>query len=101
MSKAIKEILSSQSKFEKVARVAFDSVDLDHSGTIDSQELEKVMIQIATDMGAEAPTKDDVAEVLDHLDKDKSGQIDFNEFQILIRDVLEAMLEADQEQDDD
>ena len=101
MSKVIKDILSSDKKFKEVAKVAFDSVDVDHSGTIDSQELEKVMIQIATDMGAEAPTKDDVAEVLDHLDKDKSGQIDFNEFQILIRDVLEAMLEADQEQDDD
>ena len=96
MSKSI-----SDKKLKEVAKVAFDSVDVNHSGTIDSQELEKVMIQIATDMGAEAPTKDDVAEVLDHLDKDKSGQIDFNEFQILIRDVLEAMLEADQEQDDD
>ena len=101
MSKVIKDILSSDKKFKEVAKVAFDSVDVDHSGTIDSQELEKVMIQIATDMGAEAPSRDDVAEVLEHLDKDKSGQIDFNEFQILIRDVLEAMLEADQEQDDD
>ena len=95
MSKAIKDILSSDKKFTEVAKVAFDSVDTDKSGTIDANELEKVMGQIAQDMGADPPTKDDVNEVLEHLDTDKSGKIDFNEFKILIRDVLEAMLDSD------
>ena len=49
------------------------------------------MIKFATDMGADAPTKDVVTEVLNRLDTDKSGQIDFNEFQVLIRELLEAM----------
>jgi Ca2+-binding EF-hand superfamily protein len=93
MSKAIKDILSSEKKFNEVAHVAFDSVDTDKSGQIDAQELEKVMVQIATDMGADPPTKEDVIEVLEHLDTDKSGKISFEEFKVLIRDVLEAMLE--------
>ena len=86
MSKSI-----SDKKLKEVAKVAFDSVDVNHSGTIDSQELEKLMIKFATDMGADAPTKDVVTEVLNRLDTDKSGQIDFNEFQVLIRELLEAM----------
>jgi Ca2+-binding EF-hand superfamily protein len=93
MSKAIRDILSNEKKFTEVAKVAFDSVDSDKSGQIDGTELEKVMVQIANDMGAEPPTKEDVVEVLDHLDADKSGKIDFEEFKVLIRDVLEAMLE--------
>ena len=93
MSKAIKEILSNEKKFTEVAKVAFDSVDTDKSGQIDGNELEKVMVQIASDMGADPPTKEDVMEVLEHLDEDKSGKIDFNEFKVLIRDVLEAMLD--------
>ena len=93
MSKAIKDILSNEKKFAEVARVAFDSVDTDKSGQIDGGELEKVMVQIATDMGADPPTKEDVMEVLEHLDADKSGKISFEEFKVLIRDVLEAMLE--------
>ena len=93
MSGAIKDILSNEKKFTEVARVAFDSVDTDKSGQIDGQELEKVMVQIAIDMGAETPTKEDVMEVLEHLDTDRSGKISFDEFKILIRDVLEAMLE--------
>jgi Ca2+-binding EF-hand superfamily protein len=101
MSKDIRNILSSDKKFTEVAKVAFDSVDTDKSGTIDASELEKVMIQIASDMEAEAPTKEDVQEVLEHLDTDKSGKIDFNEFKILIRDVLEAMLESEADNDND
>jgi Ca2+-binding EF-hand superfamily protein len=93
MSKAIKDILSNEKKFNEVAKVAFDSVDTDKSGQIDGCELEKVMVQIATDMGADPPTKEDVMEVLEHLDTDKSGKISFDEFKVLIRDVLEAMLE--------
>ena len=73
--------------------MAFDSVDSDKSGQIDASELEKVMAQIATDMGADPPSKEDVLEVLEHLDTDKSGKISFDEFKVLIRDVLEAMLE--------
>lgn len=32
MSKAIKEILADEQKLNQVAKVAFDSVDTDHSG---------------------------------------------------------------------
>jgi Ca2+-binding EF-hand superfamily protein len=93
MSRAIREILKSQRKFNEVAKIAFDSVDTDKSGLIDANELEKIMVQIAVDMGADPPTKEDVVEVMEHLDEDKSGKIDFNEFKVLIRDVLEAMLD--------
>ena len=53
------------------------------------------MIQISQDMGAEPPSKEDVKEVLEHLDTDHSGKIDFEEFSQLIKDVLNAMIEED------
>ena len=59
MSKAIKDILSNEKKLNEVAKVAFDSVDTDKSGQIDEQELEKVMAQIASDMGADPPSKEE------------------------------------------
>ena len=34
-------------------------------------------------------------EVLEHLDTDHSGKIDFEEFKVLIKDVLTAMIEDD------
>ncbi len=96
MSTQVKTILSNDQMFVEVAKVAFDSVDTDRSGQIDALELEKVMSQIASDMGAEAPSKEDVAEVLEHLDTDKSGKISFEEFKVLIKDVLECMLEDEE-----
>lgn len=95
MSTAIRNILSCENKFGKVARMAFDSVDTDKSGEIDSKELEKIMVLIASDMGAEPPSNEDVKLILSHLDEDKSGKIDFNEFKTLIRDLLESMLEEE------
>ena len=52
------------------------------------------MQQISGDLGAEPPSKEEVMEVLNHLDTDKSGKIDFNEFLVLIKDVLKAMCNA-------
>ena len=34
-------------------------------------------------------------DVLKYLDTDKSGKIDFEEFKVLIKDVLEAMIPSD------
>lgn len=95
MSTAIKNILSNDNKFDKVAKMAFESVDLDKSGEIDCKELEKIMVIIASDMGAEPPSNEDVKLILDHLDKDHSGKIDYIEFKTLIRDLLESMLDEE------
>ena len=84
MSKAIKDILSNEKKFTEVARVAFDSVDTDKSGQIDGNELEKVMVQIASDMGADPPTKEDVMEVAKGVREALKGVATVNE----IRDTL-------------
>ena len=93
MSSYIKGIVDDEVELDKVVKQAFNSVDTDGSGQIDETELEKVMAQISSDMGAEPPTKEDVKEVLDHLDKDRSGKIEINEFKELIKDILQALIE--------
>ncbi len=93
--KEIKAILKNEQSFLQVAKAAFDSVDTDKSGQIDANELEKVLCQISADMNAEAPTKEDVDEVLNELDTDKSGKISFDEFKVLMKDVLQLMMEQE------
>ena len=51
------------------------------------------MAQIASDMGAEPPTKENVKEVLKDLDKDGSGEIEPEEFTKLIRNILTALVD--------
>ena len=52
MVNAIREILSNEEQLHEITKLAFDSVDIDHSGSIDEHELERVLSQISSDMGA-------------------------------------------------
>jgi len=92
MAEALKKILKDDKKFNEIAKIAFDSVDEDKSGEIDSKELEKLMIQMAEDMGTAMPTKEEVLEVFNSIDQDGSGKIDADEFKQLIKEVLEEFL---------
>ena len=91
---SIKDIVNDEEKLRDIARVAFESVDTDKSGKIDSKELYKVMEGISKDLGIDAPSNEEVQEVLKHLDTDNSGTIEFDEFVVLIKDVLTAMSES-------
>ena len=57
----------------------------------DKMDIEKAFESVEKQINAKLP--DEVKEVLNHLDTDKSGKVDFNEFMVLIKDVLKAMLE--------
>ena len=92
MSATVKQILASEEKLNDVARAAFDSVNTNKTGEINYSELEAVMIQVSKDLGTKPPTSEDGMEVFNHLDIDKSGKIDFSEFKVLIKDVLNAMV---------
>jgi Ca2+-binding EF-hand superfamily protein len=92
---SIKEILSDEQKLKEITKLAFDSVDTDGSGSIDQYELESVLAKISNDMGADPPSKDDVKELLKFLDTDKSGKIEFKEFEVLIKNALESMIYGD------
>jgi Ca2+-binding EF-hand superfamily protein len=94
MSKALKDILNNDKKFNDLAKSVFDSVDTDRSGEIDAEELEKVMKMMASDMSYESPSSEEILEVFQNLDTDNSGKIDFLEFKMLIKDVLEVMIES-------
>ena len=95
MSKAIKTILEEKHLLLEITQRAFDKIDKNKNGKIEIKELEPIMKQIALDFRTEAPSEEELAKVMEQLDTDKSGTIELKEFQILIRDLLKAMLEQD------
>jgi calmodulin len=56
-------------------RSAFDMFDKDGSGAISKEELGEVMSQLGF-----APTDEELRDMINEHDSDKSGQIEFNEF---------------------
>ena len=93
MSDAIKEILNNEKKLSDIVKVSFDNIITDRSSQIDQDELEKVLVQISQDTDAESSTKEDVKEVMEHLDTDHSVHINFEELSQLIKDILSSKVE--------
>jgi len=90
----IKEILKDEAKLNEIAKAAFESVDTDGSGFIEEAELKVVMSSVARDIGMPEPSDSDVSEVLRELDTNRDGRVSQDEFKVLIRQVLELMLQA-------
>ena len=93
MSSYIESVINNKEELQKIIDQAFASVDQNNDKSIDEAELEKILVQITCDMGAEPPTKEDVKEVMEALDTDRSNSIDKKEFGELIKNILSALVE--------
>ena len=93
MSSYIESVINNKEELQKIIDQAFTSVDQNNDKSIDEAELEKILVQITCDMGAEPPTKEDVKEVMEALDTDRSNSIDKEEFGELIKNILSALVE--------
>lgn len=74
--------------FEPIAREAFEAADKNKNGTIDKQELELCMGEVAQGLGASNPTKQAIDKEFKRLDTDKNGTIDFNEFKVFVSETM-------------
>ncbi len=77
--------------------MAFDAIDTDVSGQIDSKELGTVLRDVAAKMGIHQPTDNDLAAILFELDQDGDDQVSKDEFEFLIIKVLEKIYESEKE----
>ena len=94
MAQVIKEILLDQNKLINLAHESFKEADEDNSGEIDLMELRKVLLKFSSIFTKDPPTEEDIEEIMANLDSHGKGMLDFNEFILLIKDILYAMLEA-------
>ena len=93
MAEEYKIILKDEEKINEITRVAFDNVNTDKSGAIDKNQLESMMNQIFSDLSNELPSKKEVDDVFDYLDSNKKGSLNFDDFKVLIKDVIKSMIE--------
>ena len=103
MVEAIKEILADDEAIQKITKLAFEKIDVDGSGFLEMKELETIMLRISADMGVEPPKQQDIEEVFKSLDKDNNGTIDYNEFALLIKNILLYLIkneEGDEHEED-
>ena len=93
MAEEYKSLLENEEKINEIAKIAFDNVNTDKSGKIDKSQLEALMNQVFSDLSNELPTKKEIDEVFDYLDSNKKGSISFEDFKVLIKDIIKNMIE--------
>jgi Ca2+-binding EF-hand superfamily protein len=91
----IKELLDNKAKFESMCKSAFDDMDKDKSGFIDSKELEAALARLAKATGAPVPSKKDVETSLAAFDKNKDGKMSLDEFITYTRTQYEKIVKND------
>ena len=67
-------------EIEKQARECFKKYDKDGNGTIDREELTKLMTDTAEEIGIPKPSDDDISTVLKETDANNDQKIQWDEF---------------------
>ena len=93
---ATKSMLNDPDKFAEFVNERFDNTDTDKNELIDIAELEKALIEIRERMDLPKPSEDEVRNILDTYDADKSGALDKKEFAEFCRSVLNDFLKKNQ-----
>lgn len=91
MAAKLGAILSDAIRFREVTQKCFNEDDIDCSGCIDSNELQRVMTRVAQVMGARVPTQEDVRLTMQSTDLNHDGTINFEEYQEFARKLLTSM----------
>ena len=84
--KALVALLSDEKLFKDTVEEVFASIDTDHSGTLEKEEVDKFIEGICTSMGIKKqPDAANIAEVFDELDTDHSKTISKEELGNFLR----------------
>ena len=92
MAEDLKQILNNEEILNKVVKEVFEKVNTDKSGEINKKQFEDMMNEISNDLGYELPPKNEVNDVFEYLDSKKQGTLSFDDFKVLIRDVIKNMI---------
>ncbi len=87
----IADVLNNPAQVDKVTQAVFNQVDTDHSGYVSEDELEALMSNIASQCGIQAPTKDEVHQAMQAIDKNSDGKVSVDEFRVLVVEILRAL----------
>ena len=94
IKKQIEEILADEEKLHSVAQDGFVAADSDGSGHLDKEEIRKCLEGMASDLGVDNPSEEQVDEAWKDLDASGDGKIDVEEFKKLVRALLEGIRDS-------
>ena len=91
MASQLAALLADRERFRQATEKCFKEDDLDNSGSLEVNELHRVMSKVARAMGAVDPTPAEVRLTLQQTDVNQDGKVSFEEYQELARRLLTAL----------
>ena len=77
---------------DELARVSFDSIDVNKTGKITKEQFKQGFVEFINSAGFGTPSEQFIQDYLRKFDADHSGDIDFNEYKIYMRDAVDKMI---------
>ena len=76
------------------ARISFDSLDVNRSGKITKEQFKQGFVEFITSAGFGRPNDTFIEEYFRKFDADQSGDLDFQEFKVYMKDALDKMIQS-------
>ena len=89
------DLLANAEDLTKFSSTVFRNVDVDSTRFVEFGELRVCLEEICALFGLEKPSQEDVETSMKDLDKDMNGKVSSDEFEALIKQVLEGMQVGD------
>ena len=77
---------------EALARVSFDSLDVNRTGKITKDQFKQGFVEFITSAGFGRPNDAFLEEYFRKFDADQSGDLDYQEYKVYMKDALDKMV---------
>ena len=79
---------------DSLARISFDSLDVNRTGKITKEQFKQGFVEFITSAGFGRPNDAFIEEYFRKFDADQSGDLDFQEFKVYMKDALDKMIQS-------
>ena len=83
-----------QENIDALARVSFNSLDVNKIGKITKEQFKQGFVEFITSAGFGRPSEAFLEQYFKKFDADQSGDIDYQEYKVYMKDALDKMVEA-------
>ena len=83
-----------QENIDALARVSFNSLDVNKTGRITKEQFKKGFVEFITSAGFGQPSPAFLEQYFRKFDADQSGDIDYQEYKVYMKDALDKMVES-------
>ena len=77
---------------DSLARISFDSLDVNRTGKITRAQFKQGFVEFITSAGFGTPSDAFIEDYFRKFDADQSGDLDFQEFKVYMKDALDKMI---------